>query len=137
VRFTPIIAVLALLAIGSGAGAQVDPAATPETEATPITSMFRGSPERTGELPGPIPAGQPELLWLFTAGKDIDSSPAVAGDAVFVGSDDGRLYALDATTGAERWRFEVGGEVYASPAVVGSVLFIGSTNGDVVAIRNQ
>ena len=135
-RFTPIIAVtiLALLAIGSNAGAQVDPAATPETEVSASASMFRGGPARTGELPGPVPMGKPELRWRFTAGDDIDSSPTVAGDAVYVGSDDGHLYALEATTGAERWRFEVGGEVYASPAVAAGTVYIGSGNGSIYAL---
>src|SRR5215210_965824 len=135
-RFTSIIAVaiLALLAIGSGVGAQVDPVATPETEATPITSMFRGGPERTGELPGPVPAGKPELRWHFTAGDDIDSSPTVAGDAVYVGSDDGHLYALDAMTGAERWRFEVGSDVYSSPAVAAGIVYFSSSNGSIYAL---
>ena len=126
-----VVAILALGVAGSATGAQVDPVATPETAATVSTSMFRGNPERTGELPGPVPMGRPELRWRFTAGDDIDSSPTVAGDAVYVGSDDGHLYALDATTGAERWRFEVGGDVYSSPAVAAGTVYLGSGSGSI------
>jgi outer membrane protein assembly factor BamB len=37
---------------------------------------------------------------------------------VFVGSDGGVLYALDAVTGGERWRNETGGiPIYSSPEV--------------------
>ena len=38
------------------------------------------------------------------------STPAVAGDIVYVGSYDGKFYALDAQTGAPRWKFATGGE---------------------------
>ena len=34
-----------------------------------------------------------------------DSSPAVANGVVYVGSDDGNVYALNAATGAELWSY--------------------------------
>ena len=36
------------------------------------------------------------------------TSPIIGDDTVFVGSDDGHLYAFDARTGADRWRFDLG-----------------------------
>src|SRR4051812_50215206 len=124
-----------MLFAGSALGAQVDSVATPDIDATPIASMFRGGPARTGEMPGPVPAGKPELRWRFTAGNDIDSSPAVAGDTVFVGSDDGRLYAIDATKGDERWHFEIGGDGRTSPAVAAGPGYIGRDSGHHSALR--
>ncbi|MFI5068550.1 MAG: PQQ-binding-like beta-propeller repeat protein [Streptosporangiales bacterium] len=35
----------------------------------------------------------------------IDSSPAVANGTVHVGSDDGKVYAINATTGKLRWAY--------------------------------
>jgi outer membrane protein assembly factor BamB len=54
------------------------------------------------------------------------SSPAVWKGAVYFGSGDGNVYALDATTGGIRWKFHTGDVVHASPAIAGGTLFIGS-----------
>ena len=40
------------------------------------------------------------------------SSPAVANGVVYVGSDDGNVYALNATTGAKLWSYTTGGYVW-------------------------
>jgi outer membrane protein assembly factor BamB len=54
------------------------------------------------------------------------SSPVVAAGAVYFGSGDGNLYALDAATGDLRWKFKTGDVVHASPAFVNGVVFVGS-----------
>jgi eukaryotic-like serine/threonine-protein kinase len=54
------------------------------------------------------------------------SSPVVADGAVYFGSGDGNLYALDAATGDLRWKFKTGDVVHASPAFVKGVVFVGS-----------
>jgi eukaryotic-like serine/threonine-protein kinase len=54
------------------------------------------------------------------------SSPVVADGAVYFGSGDGNLYALDAATGDLRWKFKTGDVVHASPAFVNGVVFVGS-----------
>jgi outer membrane protein assembly factor BamB len=54
------------------------------------------------------------------------SSPAVANGAVYFGSGDGNIYALDAATGALKWKMSTGNVVHASPAVSGGVVYIGS-----------
>jgi outer membrane protein assembly factor BamB len=53
---------------------------------------------------------------------------------VFVGSGDGRVYALDASTGVLVWSYATGGAVESSPAVVGSVVYVGSGDGRVYAL---
>jgi len=54
------------------------------------------------------------------------SSPVVADGAVFIGSGDGNVYALDAASGALRWKFHTGNVVHASPAVAAGTLYVGS-----------
>jgi len=54
------------------------------------------------------------------------SSPAVWNNAVYFGSGDGNVYALDAATGALKWKFQTGDVVHASPAIVDGKLYIGS-----------
>lgn len=54
------------------------------------------------------------------------SSPVVEIGAVYFGSGDGNVYALDAATGALKWKFKTGDVVHASPAIADGVLFVGS-----------
>ena len=54
------------------------------------------------------------------------SSPVVVQGAVYFGSGDGNLYALDAATGQLKWKFKTGDVVHASPAYADGVLFVGS-----------
>lgn len=54
------------------------------------------------------------------------SSPAVWNGAVYFGSGDGNVYALDANSGTLKWKFQTGDVVHASPAIAGGTLFIGS-----------
>jgi outer membrane protein assembly factor BamB len=54
------------------------------------------------------------------------SSPMLWHGAVFFGSGDGNIYALDAASGALQWKFKTGNVVHASPAIADGTLFIGS-----------
>lgn len=70
--------------------------------------MYRMDPTHQGVQPGPGPDGQPQLVWSAKAGGAIETSPILGDGTLFVGSDDGFLYALDARTGADRWRLDLG-----------------------------
>lgn len=54
------------------------------------------------------------------------SSPSFWNGAVYFGSGDGTVYALDANTGAANWKFASGNVIHASPAIADGVVFIGS-----------
>ena len=103
-------------------------------------AMFRGDAARTGAMPGPGPAEHPVEAWRKATGSDgsfslvPESSPTVVGGAVYVGSADGHVYALDANTSAERWRFATGDAVGSSPAVFGGVVYVGGWDGHVYAL---
>lgn len=56
------------------------------------------------------------------------SSPTVAGDAVYFGSGDRSVYAVDAKTGALRWSYKTGDVVHSSPAVSGGIVYAGSSD---------
>jgi outer membrane protein assembly factor BamB len=45
-----------------------------------------------------------EHKWSFETGGPVWSSPTVMDDTVYVGSLDGNLYAVDASSGDELWR---------------------------------
>ena len=54
------------------------------------------------------------------------SSPVVAEGIVYVGSGDGNVYAIDASSGRLAWRFATGDVVHASPAYSKGVVYVGS-----------
>ncbi|WP_247730467.1 PQQ-binding-like beta-propeller repeat protein [Halovivax limisalsi] len=60
--------------------------------------------------------GAGERRWRAATDDAIWSSPTIYAGTVYVGSNDGGLYAIDEATGERRWRTEVGGSVSASPA---------------------
>jgi outer membrane protein assembly factor BamB len=76
------------------------------------------------------------LLWSYTTGGGVNSSPAVANGVVYVGSGDGNVYALNASTGALVWSYATGGGVYfSSPAVSNGVVYVGSMDHYVYALN--
>jgi len=75
------------------------------------------------------------VKWRFHTRGRIFSSPAVHGGAVFVGSGDGRLYAVRAADGSELWHFATKGAVNSSPAVWSGTVFFSSVDGNVYAVN--
>jgi hypothetical protein len=57
------------------------------------------------------------LKWDFPTGGAVVSSPAVANGIVYVGSNDGSLYALSTATGKKLWSYPTGGPIMSAPAV--------------------
>jgi outer membrane protein assembly factor BamB len=53
---------------------------------------------------------------------------------VFVGSNDGRLYVHDLTSGKVVWEYEDGGALMSSPAIASGRVVFGSSDGRVVCI---
>ena len=78
------------------------------------------------------------ILWSNVTDTDptatILSSPAVAGSRVYVGSNDGNIYALDAATGIKLWNFTTGDAIWSSPAVADGVVYVGSNDDNVYAL---
>ena len=74
--------------------------------------MFRGGPALAGVAAGSLPE-RLELLWTFKTGGPVKSSAVIAGDKVFVGSNDGQVHALGLDSGREVWAFKAGSAVQA------------------------
>ena len=98
----------------------------------------------------PATLGQLTVKWAFTfpriQGVFTGSQPAVVGDALYVGSSDAKLYALDATTGATRWVFDLNtvtgpwtparpNPVRDGPTVSGATVYFGDSRGYLYAVN--
>ncbi len=95
--------------------------------------MFRGGPTHEGIYASPSPT-LGSLVWKFKTGGRVLSSPVVSGARLFVGSSDGRLYAIDRVSGAEQWQFTSKGAIASSPAVHGDLVYASSVDGNIYAI---
>lgn len=73
-------------------------------------------------------------LWKFAMGGGTRSTPLVKDGRVFVGSNDGLLYAVDAKSGKLVWKKELDGEVGTSPAAHEDTIFAGSGGGKFYAL---
>src|SRR5690242_21843271 len=70
-------------------------------------SQFRGNPSLTGVSQSNVPASL-KPLWTYEAGDSIESSAAIVGGTVFVGSQKGELVALSLQNGSVYWKFATG-----------------------------
>ena len=98
-------------------------------------------------FPLPAPPSQPGDKWRFGSDypdgfpsrqkrtEGIISAPAVAGDTLYVGDTLGKMYAVDAITGAERWQFQGEDGILVSPIVVGNLLVFGDKAGWVYGLE--
>lgn len=86
----------------------------------------------------PANVGDLELKWAFAFpnAARARSQPAVTDNAIFTGSQDGRVYALDTQSGCIWWTFDADSEVRSAP-ILGQDgnLFFGDFNANVYAVN--
>ncbi len=86
-------------------------------------------------LPGvPTPTPQSGFLWGLKLGRTGGSSPVVASDTLYIGSDN-KLVAVDLQSHQKRWEFEAEGSIISSPAVVDTTVYVGSEDGRLYAVN--
>jgi outer membrane protein assembly factor BamB len=99
-------------------------------------SQFRGNQRLTGVSNSAVPANL-KLLWTFEAGDSIESSAAIVGGTVFVGSQKGELVALSLENGTVYWRYKIDDPIgESSPAYSNGVVYIGDLNGWLHAVNS-
>lgn len=106
--------------------------------------MLGGSPGRTGlesvALQPPL-----ELAWKFHTDDRIVGAAAIRDGKAFVGSDSGKIYAIDLASRKRKrpedklaenaWEFATGAAIRCSPAVAGGLVYIGSDDGQFYALE--
>jgi outer membrane protein assembly factor BamB len=105
---------------------------------TPTSSSNTSSPGSgvTGAT-GTFSAGgkgtRTTAAWKFTTGNAVTAVPIVADGVVYVASTDGKVYAVNASTGKQVWASPAGSGS-APPEVVGNVLCTATQHGDFTAL---
>ena len=79
-------------------------------------------------------AGSGDIRWSRPIGPS-ETSPAVAGDSVYVGDWDGYVYSFSARTGRLWWKFKSDGKVKGGIAVAGNRLYFGTYGSSVYALN--
>ena len=74
-------------------------------------------------------------LWKYRAKDWVTSSPAVTDTAVYVGSYDGYLHAIDREDGHQLWKFRTESAVQSSPAASDGVVYFGSNDEYLYAVQ--
>lgn len=77
--------------------------------------------------------------WKFETGENDDrkpvrSSPALVGDVVVFGCDDGIVYAVDRTKGIIQWKYKTGQSIFASPIITSGRVIVGSLDGSLYCL---
>lgn len=75
-----------------------------------------------------------ELLWKFKTGGPLYASPVIANGILYIGSIDGKLYALDAKQWGIKWVFDAGDAIRYSAAVLGDRVYFSARNNKVYAL---
>jgi outer membrane protein assembly factor BamB len=98
-----------------------------------FASMFRGDAAHRGLYESSAPTLR-VVRWRFHARGAMFSSPTVHDGVVFIGSQDGREYAVRASDGGQIWKFATKGPVNSSAAVSNGTVFFSSLDGNVYAV---
>lgn len=138
IRLPAISAFLVLLLLFSLCGTPLASPAradggTRGSDTTGTWAEFRGNLNNTGYSTASVPADYSVALKLGI-GAPFRSSPVISGGMLFFGNDDGRVHAINLTTGTEDWSFPTGSAVYATPLVVGDTVYVGSMDWNMYAI---
>lgn len=107
----------------------------PVTAAIPWP-MFRGNPSLTGVSKATLP-DKPKLAWTFKAGDYIKGSPVIVGSRAYITTMDGKLFALELSTGKKLWQFETDAPIPTSPCVADNTVFIASTDQKLIALNAE
>ena len=98
-------------------------------------SQFRGNLNLTGVSQSNVPQNI-RHLWTYEAGDSIESSAAIVGGTVFVGSQKGELTALNLENGAAYWKYKIDDPIgESSPAYSRGVVYIGDLGGWLHAVN--
>jgi eukaryotic-like serine/threonine-protein kinase len=121
-RNLAVIALITALGVSMAFAAQTD------------WPSFRGNPQMTGVASSTLPA-KPRLLWTYETGSEVESTAAIAGDMVFLGTKKGAVVALKLSDGKLRWKFRAKDSVTASPCVAGNAVYVGDESGMLYALN--
>jgi outer membrane protein assembly factor BamB len=109
---------------------------TVEAQASePTWPMFQFDAANTGYNPSAsLPTEQIGEQWRTSTLGEVVASPVIADGMAFVGSRDGKVYAIDVEDGSKQWEYNIGEPIESTPVILDNRLFIGSSGGRVYSL---
>ncbi|HZE95817.1 MAG TPA: PQQ-binding-like beta-propeller repeat protein [Planctomycetota bacterium] len=77
------------------------------------------------------------VAWKLTKGAPLDPSPLLAGDELYMVSDQGLASCVDAQTGKVHWQERIGRAYSASPVLVGDLVYFQSEDGVTTIVKAE
>jgi outer membrane protein assembly factor BamB len=85
-----------------------------------------------------IKDGKPKQVWESPGIKAKFASPALAGGRLYIPSDAGELFCLDAKTGDEKWTYQFGGDnTKGSPLIGDGKIYLGEVGGSFHILKDK
>lgn len=75
-----------------------------------------------------------QLVWQFKTGGPLTASPVIANGTLFIGSADGKLYALNAKEWGIKWTFDTGSSIRFSAVVWGNRVYFNTRDNKLYAL---
>lgn len=125
------LAVTATLWTCSGDAPAANEVATSDSR---VVAFFRNDLAHSGVYPDSSSGIFGGVLWRKQTAGAVRSSPTIAAGLVLIGSSDGNLYALDASSGKQEWKFVADGPIASSATVAEGRVFMSSYRGTFYAL---
>ena len=93
---------------------------------------YRGDPRLSGFSEAVIRPPL-KLIWTFKAGDGIKSSAVICKGDIYLGCDDGTVYALKGD-GQLKWKYKAAASVEAPPLLLNGMVYVGSLEGIIYAL---
>ncbi|MFC1746986.1 PQQ-binding-like beta-propeller repeat protein [Candidatus Neomarinimicrobiota bacterium] len=77
------------------------------------------------------------LLWSFKTESWVNSSPVIGFGNVYIGSSDGKVYAINLLDGNQVWEFNTGDDVDAPPLILDGAIYVGNLSGEFFSLDAQ
>ncbi len=77
------------------------------------------------------------IFWDFNAESHIPHSPAIVGNKLIFGCNNGMLYALNISTGKPVWKVKLKGDIKARPVIYQGIVFVSSYDENVYALSSS
>jgi len=100
-----------------------------------VPSPCNYGPRSTPGLVVALRVSDGSVVWRSSVSSE--STAAVVGGVVYIGSWDHKVYALSLKTGKTLWATQTDGEIDSSPAYGGGLVFVGNNAGSVWALDAQ
>jgi outer membrane protein assembly factor BamB len=97
--------------------------------------MFGHDPQHSGRSSYTSPSSL-QIKWTYSTGGKVRSSPAIGTDGtIYVGSYDGKLYAIN-PKGSLKWSYNTGSYISSSPAIgADGTIYVGSSDNKLYAVN--